>query len=437
MVLAVRPDKIDTLLRLCAGEDVEATVIGRFAEDRVLTLRYEGQVVGRLDMEFLHEGLGRGSRRAVWTSPKLSEPEMPLQSDYGPDLLAILSSYNVASKEWVIRQYDHEVQGASVLKPLVGAANDGPGDAAVLRPKLDSDRGIAIGCGMNPLYGDLDPYWMAMAGIDEAIRNLVCVGARPDRIALLDNYCWGDCTRPETLGALVRASQACYDAAMVFETPFISGKDSLNNEFVCEDGTRIAIPYSLLISALGLVDDVNHCVSMDAKQPGNLLFVVGLTRNELGGSHYYRIKGHQGANVPRVDLHAARETAHRIYQAIVQGLVVSCHDCSEGGLAVALAEMALAGGVGIEADLRGLPADEACHRTDALLFSESNSRYIVEVPPAQYDAFARLMLNLPFGQVGEVVAAAHFRVVDRNQRVVIQQKVEALREAWKRPLWLG
>jgi len=437
MVLAVRPDKIDTLLRLCAGEDVEATVIGRFTEDRVLTLRYEGQVVGRLDMEFLHEGLGRSSRRAVWTGPKLSEPEIPLQSDYGPDLLAILSSYNVASKEWVIRQYDHEVQGASVLKPLVGAANDGPGDAAVLRPKLDSDRGIAIGCGMNPLYGDLDPYWMAMAGIDEAIRNVVCVGARPDRIALLDNYCWGDCTRPETLGALVRASQACYDAAMVFETPFISGKDSLNNEFVCEDGTRIAIPYTLLISALGLVDDVNHCVSMDAKQPGNLLFVVGLTRNELGGSHYYKIKGHQGANVPRVDLHAARETARRIHQAIVQGLVVSCHDCSEGGLAVALAEMALAGGVGIEADLRGLPADEGCHRTDALLFSESNSRYVVEVPAAQYDAFARLMLNLPFGQVGEVVPAAHLRVVDRNQRGVIQQDIEALREAWKRPLWLG
>ncbi len=178
------------------------------------------------------------------------------------------------------------MQGASVIKPLTGVTNDGPGDAAVIRPKYDSDRGVAISCGMNPCYGDIDPYWMALSGIDEAIRNLVCVGARTDRIALLDNFCWGDCTKPETFGTLVRAAQACYDGAIAFDAPFISGKDSLNNEFRRDDGTRISIPSTLLISAISIVDDVNKCVTMDAKKPGNLLFIVGETKNELGGSHY-------------------------------------------------------------------------------------------------------------------------------------------------------
>ena len=197
---------------------------------------------------------------------------MPKKDNYNDDLLRILSSYNVASKEWVIRQYDHEVQGASVIKPLTGATNDGPSDAAVIKPRYDSEKGLAISCGMNPLYGDIDPYWMSLAGIDEAIRNLICTGARFDRIALLDNFCWASCTRPETLGQLVRAAQACYDGAMAFGSPFISGKDSLNNEFVCEDGTVIAIPPTLLISAMSLVDDVKKCVSMDVKKAGEYTF---------------------------------------------------------------------------------------------------------------------------------------------------------------------
>ena len=178
------------------------------------------------------------------------------------------------------------MQGASVIKPLTGVTNDGPGDAAVIRPKYNSDRGVAISCGMNPCYGDIDPYWMALSGIDEAIRNLVCVGAKTDRIALLDNFCWGDCTKPETLGTLVRAAQACYDGAIAFDAPFISGKDSLNNEFRRDDGTRISIPATLLVSAISLVDDVGKCVTMDVKKPGNLLFIVGETKNELAGSHY-------------------------------------------------------------------------------------------------------------------------------------------------------
>jgi phosphoribosylformylglycinamidine synthase len=285
---------------------------------------------------------------------------------------------------------------------------------------------------MNPLYGDIDPYWMALAGIDEAIRNLICVGGRADRIALLDNYCWGDCTKPETLGPLVRASQACYDGAMAFETPFISGKDSLNNEFACEDGSQISIPSTLLISAISIVDDINKCVTMDAKRASNLLFIVGETKNELGGSHYYKINGQLGANVPMLDLEKAPQIASKISAAISEGLLVSCHDCSEGGLAVALAEMAFAGGLGIEADLRGLPKSKDCIRTDAQLFSESNSRYVIEIEPDKFDAFAKMMLNLPFGQIGKVTDDKKLIIKAEDGKTIIDSDIDSLKQAWQK-----
>jgi phosphoribosylformylglycinamidine synthase len=434
MVIAVKPENLDAVMEIFNAEDVEATVIGTFTGDKKLTLRYEGKQVGQLSMDFLHEGICKYDREAKWETKKLSEPVLEAKDNYNDELKKILGSYNVASKEWVIRQYDHEVQGGSVVKPLMGVANDGPMDAAVVRPKYDHDKGVALSCGMNPCYGDIDPYWMTLAGIDEAVRNLVCVGTDPERIAILDNYCWGDCTRPETLGALVRASQACYDGAMAFGTPFISGKDSLNNEFVCDDGTRIAIPYTLLISAMGIVEDVNKCVTMDAKGAGNLIFVVGLTKNELGGSHYYKVNDELGANVPKMDLETSVEISRRVAKAIGQGLVRSCHDCSEGGLAVALAEMAFAGGLGIEADLRGLAVSEDCVKADTMLFSESNSRYVIEVQPENYDAFAKLMLNIPFGQIGEVIEAKKLLVHDVQQKTVIHADLETLKQAWQKPL---
>ncbi len=432
MVLAVKPDKLNAVMKIFADENVEATVIGRFTGDKKLTLRYDGQKVGELDMEFWHEGIPKYSRKAVWQSPKLAEPAIVEKDNYNDELLQILSSYNVAGKEWVIRQYDHEVQGGSVIKPLTGIKNDGPGDAAVIQPKHSSNRGLAISCGMNPCYGDIDPYWMALAGIDEAIRNLICVGGRADRIALLDNFCWGDCTQPETFGTLVRAAQACYDSSIAFSAPFISGKDSLNNVFACEDGTKISIPSTLLISAISIVDDINKCVTMDAKKAGNFLFIVGETKNELGGSHYYKIKSELGANVPKVDLQIAPRIAQKISEAISRGLIVSCHDCSEGGLAVALSEMAFAGGLGIEADLRGLPKSKDCSQIDAQLFGESNSRYVVEVKPENYNDFAKLMLNLPFGQIGKIIEEKVLIIKTDNGRTIIKQDLDLLKRAWQK-----
>ena len=435
MVIAVKPENLNAIMKIFADENVEATVIGTFTGDKKLKLRYKGTVVGELDMEFLHDGVPKYSRKAIWTTRKTEGRGQKTEekSNYNDELLAILGSYNVASKEWVIRQYDHEVQGASVIKPLTGVTNDGPGDAAIIRPKYNSDRGVAISCGMNPCYGDIDPYWMALSGIDEAIRNLICVGAKTDRIALLDNFCWGDCTKPETLGTLVRAAQACYDGAIAFDAPFISGKDSLNNEFRRDDGTRISIPSTLLVSAISLVDDVSKCVTMDAKKPGNLLFIVGETKNELGGSHYSSLdKGKSQGEAPKVDLKMAPKIARKVAEAIASGLVASCHDCSEGGLAVALAEMAFAGGLGIEADLRGLPKNKDCDRIDAQLFSESNSRYIVEVEPKNYNSFAKLMLNLPFGQIAKVTGAQTLIIRDQNGKKIVNAEINSLKKAWQK-----
>jgi len=434
MVISVKPENLEKTSKLFADENVEATVIGKFTADKKLTLKYQGTQVGQIDMDFLHDGLPKYSRKAKWSSKSFSEPVLEVKENYNDDLLKILSTYNVASKEWVIRQYDHEVQGGSVVKPLGGITNDGPNDAAVVQPKFNSDKGIAIGCGMNPLYGDIDPYWMAMAGIDEAIRNVVCVGARPDRIAILDNFCWADCKKEETLGSLVRAAQACFDGAVAFGTPFVSGKDSLNNNFICDDGTEIAIPATLLISAMGIVDDVKKCVTADLKAAGNILFAVGLTRNELGGSHYYKIKKQLGANVPKVDLKTAKLTAEKIHKAIDAGLIASCHDCSEGGLAVSLAEMAFSGGFGILADLKGLPKTEDCVTLATQLFSESCSRYVIEVTPAKFNDFAKLMLGVPFGQIGKVIETKNLIIKDSRGKNIVDVAIDSLKDAWLKPL---
>jgi phosphoribosylformylglycinamidine synthase len=337
----------------------------------------------------------------------------------------------VCSKEWIIRQYDHEVQGGSVIKPLVGVHEDGPGDAAVLTPVLGSWAGLAIGCGLNPRYGDLDPYAMAASAIDEAVRNVVAVGADPGRVAVLDNFCWGNTDRPEVLGSLVRAAEACRDVAVAFRTPFISGKDSLKNEFRSPD-RHIVIPPTLLISALGRVTDVRRCVTMDLKEPGNELFLIGVTRNELGGSHYHLVQGLKGGGPPRVNVDLAPRLFRALHEAITRGLVRACHDLSEGGLAVAAAEMAFAGGVGAElTDLANVAAGEP----DAVrLFSESPTRWLVEVRPEHADAVRGCFASLPAERVGRTVAEPALRIAVGASEWLIDVPLADLKEAWQKPL---
>jgi phosphoribosylformylglycinamidine synthase len=432
MVISVPPEKIDECLAIFKAEDVEATVIGRFPGDGKLKLRYNGQLVGELDMDFLHDGIPRFERTATYTAPPVTLLDLPEKKSYGEDLKKILASGNVCSKEWIIRQYDHEVQGGSVVKPLTGAANDGPSDAAVVRPVLSHDRGIAIGNGMNPRYSDLSAYDMAANAIDEAIRNVVAVGGDPEKTAILDNFAWGSPENPENLGALVLAARACQDVAVAYGTPFISGKDSLNNEFRVGD-RKIIIPHSLLISAISIVDDVRKCVTMDAKQAGNLIYLVGITRQELGGSHYALVNGLTGGRVPRVDTHAGRTVFKAIAGAIQGGLVRSCHDLSEGGLAVAAAEMAFAGGLGLKLDAANTAPEDLS--PVVALFSESASRFLVEVTPANQKAFEAAMATGPVfaAPIGKVVAEKKLTITAKDQ-VVVEESLDALKEAWQKPL---
>jgi phosphoribosylformylglycinamidine synthase subunit PurSL len=436
MVLAVPEERWPELEQLCRSENVEATAIGRFVPTGRLRLSYFGTQVADLDMKFLHKGRPPVVRRAEYRPVKAEPVALPERRDYTQDLLAILGSPNVASKEWIIRQYDHEVQGGSVVKPLVGVANDGPSDAAVIRPVLGSRRGVVIACGMNPRFGDFDTYHMAASAIDEAIRNAVAVGADPQRIAILDNFCWGDCERPETLGSLVRAALACHDVAIALGTPFISGKDSLNNEFSYTDADgrrrKIAIPPSLLISALGQVDDVNRCVTMDLKQPGNLMYLVGETKNELGGSHFSLVNHLSGGQVPTVDPQRAEVTFAAVHRAISMGLVRACHDLSEGGLAAAIAEMAFAGGRGAKVDLESMQI--ASDATDAAirLFSESNTRFICEVAAGDESAFERALAEAPTARIGEVSEGQQL-VVRNDGRTLIDATLSELKEAWQAP----
>ncbi|MDZ4820054.1 MAG: phosphoribosylformylglycinamidine synthase subunit PurL [Planctomycetota bacterium] len=453
MILAVPDAKWQEFEALASSEGVEATIIGQFVPTGRLKLQFNGNQVADLPMEFLHDGRPPVVREAVY-QPVASTPvdwSGATKLDCNQLLLKILGSLNVASKEWIIRQYDHEVQGGSVIKPLVGVSNDGPGDAAVVRPVLSSRRGAVISCGMNPRYGDFDTYHMATSAIDEAMRNCVAVGADPSRIAILDNFCWGDCERPETLGSLVRAAIACYDLAVELGTPFISGKDSLNNEFRYVDSAgvkqSIAIPPSLLISALGQVDDVRKCVTMDLKRSGNLLYLVGETKEELAGSHLALVANLQGGAVPTVNAARAKETFAAMHAAISAGSVAACHDLSEGGLAVAAAEMAFAGGLGAKiflAQVLGLlEGDESAEKSSAtqltltMLFSESNTRFLCEVAPEQMGHFETALGNVPHAVIGEVIDETKLQVVDLhpdNPDHVIDLDLATLKEAWQKPL---
>jgi phosphoribosylformylglycinamidine synthase len=433
MVLAVPPGNWEKILALCAGEDVEAMVIGRFEQTGRLRLAYEGQQVADLSMEFLHHGRPAVVRKATRPTPtsnatpaRVVDAATP-REDSTETLCRILASPNVCSKEWIIRQYDHEVQGGSVIKPLVGVANDGPGDAAVVMPVLGSQVGVAIGCGINPHYGDIDPYAMAAAAVDEAVRNVVAVGADPERIALLDNFCWGNTDRPEVLGSLVLAAEACRDVAVAYLMPFISGKDSLKNEYHSH-GRHIVIPPTLLISAIGRVPDVRRCVSMDLKEPGSRLYLIGTTKDERGGSHYNLVHGLRSGSPPAVDLEAGPQIFKAVHLAIFTGLVRACHDLSEGGLAVALAEMAFAGGVGADVTLpsAGSLSDAA------LLFSESTSRFVVEVRPERVAEFESCCAAIPLTPLGQTVKEQRLRIAGTGGEWVVWAELSRLKEAWQK-----
>ncbi|MGA3112172.1 MAG: phosphoribosylformylglycinamidine synthase subunit PurL [Candidatus Bathyarchaeia archaeon] len=424
MLLTVPPENLERVMAIFEKEDVEATAIGKLTIERHLQLNFQGEKVADIDMPFLFNPC-KSMKTATIETPSLTEPKFPEPENLTKTLMQLLSAPNIASKESVIRTYDHEVKGNTTLKPLQGEYA-GPNDAAVLKPLDDSWRGLAISCGMNPNYGKIDAYWMAASAIDEAVRNNVAVGGR--RIALLDNFTWGNPEKPERLGSLVRACEACYDFAKAYRTPFISGKDSLYNESPLGPVTP-----TLLITAVGIIPNIQFTTSMDLKAPGNLLYVVGETFNELGGSEYYKLKGFLGASVPKVKGTKAKHTYKAVTKTIDLGLIKSCHDLSEGGLAVAAAEMAFSGGYGMEMDLRKVPG-KALERSDYVLFSESNSRFLVEVAERDKKNFEALMKNKTCAHVGKVTADERLVIHGLNGKVAVDASLADLRHSWKKTL---
>jgi len=432
MVLSVPKKNIEELLDIFRRENVEASVIGEFTDSKRLELFFHGCQVCDLDMEFLHEGVPMPTKEAVWVSSKIKEPRIAVAKNLNKKLTETLSHYNVCSKEWVIRQYDHEVQGASVIKPLVGVHCDGPSDASVIKPKLNSTKGIAVANGINPRFGMIDPFWMAASCIDEVIRQIISVGGSLERIAILDNFCWGNPDKPDRLGSLVRAAEGCYKFALDYGVPFISGKDSLYNEYTVH-GKSLPIPGTLLISAIGVLDDVRKTVTMDLKEDGNLLYVVGATQDEMGGSIYFDTFDVLGNRVPRVDAKKGKKIFEAISKAVSGGLISSIHDCSEGGLAVALAEMAFSGELGVKVSLKEVPY-RGIKRNDFVLFSESNSRFIVEIAPTRKKEFERLLKGISYGLIGSVQGREDFVINGLDGKRCVQTNIHMLKEAWKETL---
>jgi phosphoribosylformylglycinamidine (FGAM) synthase-like enzyme len=440
MTLAVSPQHVEAFLALAARRDVEATVLGTFTDTGLFHVLYDGKTVALLDMDFLHHGLPEMRLAAHWQPQRHPEPTFPCPTDLTASLLRMLGRLNICSKEWVIRQYDHEVQGMSVIKPLVGKVNDGPSDAAVLRPLLGSMEGVIVANGICPRYSDIDTYHMVACAIDEAIRNVIAVGGSLGHIAGLDNFCWPDPVLspgtpdgPYKLAQLVRANQALYDYCMAYDVPCISGKDSMKNDYHVGD-TKISVPPTLLFSVMARMPDVRRAVTMDVKQPGDLVFVLGETRAELGGSEYYALHGAIGNRVPQVNAQRARALYEALSQAIQRGLVSACHDCSDGGFGVAAAEMAFAGGFGMHLDLRAMPREPDLTRDDTLLYAETASRFVVTVPLQHRQAFCEALHGCAIGEVGYVLDTTRFVVIGLREEVVIASDIAELKEAWQRPL---
>jgi phosphoribosylformylglycinamidine synthase len=426
MVLAIPPENVRTLQELCDTFDTELTDIGKFTGSSRLVVRYDQKIMMDLGNDFLYHGIPQRYLKAVISQAAERQMESQLLNVSASEiLLKLLAHPNISSKEQVIRLYDHEVQGGTVVKPLTGVKADAPSDAAVLKPiGTKGQKGIVLSNGINPEYGKHDAYRMGQATVDEAIRNAVSVGINPERIALVDNFCWGDPLRPETMGSLVEAARGCHDAALLFRTPIISGKDSLNNEYLGIDGQRHAIPPTLLISSIGLLEDINQAVTMDLKEPGNDVYLVGDFQPMFGGSHFSKITS-KALNEPVPDLSEVTPKVYKVlHRAIQMNLVRSAHDLSEGGLAVAIAEMCIGGRLGIkfESNTWGDPI--------RVLFGESTGTLLVEVRRQDNEEFLTLFRGLPLNWIGTVTQESKLTVLAHGS-TVLDIPLSDLIAAWK------
>ncbi|OQB74143.1 MAG: Phosphoribosylformylglycinamidine synthase 2 [candidate division TA06 bacterium ADurb.Bin131] len=427
MVLAVPPRNFSRLKEILVSEDVEYACIGNFTSTKKIEIYDEEDLVGNLDLDWLFQK-GELPVLEAYFEERKTVSIIPENIDIVEVFLHLISDSVIASKELVVRQYDHEVQAHTIIKPMLGVDGLGPSDAVVLAPLYGSYRGIVVSCGINPWYGMIDPYHMAGCCIDEAMRNIVACGGDPERVSLLDNFCWGNCNDSLELGKLARCVKGCRDFALKYGVPFISGKDSLNNFFTEQDKTIVSIPGTLLISAISVIKDVRKTMSSDFKSAGNLIYILGETKNELGGSRLFHILNIEGGRVPEVSPEINLSVMRKLYNAINQGLVRSCHDCSEGGLIITISEMMIGSGYGVEIDIEKILTD--IKEPVVVLFSESQGRFIVEVDESCVDRFEKLFQNLPCACIGRIIPAFYLKVFSGDNQL-LNVDGEEIKQNWR------
>ncbi|MBO4300779.1 MAG: phosphoribosylformylglycinamidine synthase [Desulfovibrio sp.] len=439
MTLAVPPDRLEDFLSLADKMDVEATPLGTFTTSGYFEVRYHDRVIASMPMLFMHDGVPQLDLEARWQAPDVKDIRVEVTDVSQTDFLKrMLGTLNICSKEYIVRQYDHEVRGGSVIKPLTGVKRDGPADAGVLRPLLEADAGIVVAHGICPKYSDYDTYWMMANAMDEAIRNAVAVGADPDCLAGVDNFCWCDpvysAANPDgryKLAQLVRACRALRHFSLAYGLPCISGKDSMKNDYL-GGGERISIPPTVLFSVIGVIHNVVATQTSDFKHPGDLIYLLGPTWREMAGSEAATALGLRGGRVPHVDALASQLRYRAVNALMGQRAIAACHDCSDGGLAVALAEMCLGGRLGAEVNLDCVPAMEPMTLTE-LLYSESAGRLLVSVRPDMaplLDAVSRWQVC---ARIGTVTDTKHF-IMTSGDSVLVDAPVEDLASAFKATL---
>ena len=450
MSLAVPPARWPELQRLAAKWDVEVSAVGTFTDDGSVDIRYAGSRVGLLDLQFLHDGLPKMRLQARWDGPSVGMAAAPAAGEADADtdglaatLLALLAEPNIASKQDLVRQYDHEVQAATIGKPFTGVAADGPSDGAVLRPKPDSRRGLTVAHGICPWYSPLDTYHMAMCAVDEAVRAHVACGGDPDRMTALDNFCWpdpiagpGNPDGEHKLAQLVRAARGLADACLAYRLPLISGKDSMKNDAVVE-GRKISVLPTLLVSVMGIVPDVEQIAGTDFLQAGHRIWVVGEDRGQLGGSSYARLTGQPFTSVPTAVPEQSLPLYRGLHRAMRRGLLQSIHDLADGGLAVALAESAIGGRLGAEVDVTALPGNQQPNAEGdpaaVALFSETAGRFLISVAAEDSDLLEGLLPDGCWADVGEVVGQPQL-AVRRVGVELLRVALDDLVAAWQTPI---
>ncbi|MDD5441494.1 MAG: phosphoribosylformylglycinamidine synthase subunit PurL [Candidatus Omnitrophica bacterium] len=427
MVFFSSKEQVSELKEIFDEEDVELTAIGKVTGNKKLILNFNGNKVCDLDMDFIFR-MPVSDKKAIWVDKDKVNPEFIELNDYSSAVTDILARPNIACKDWVVREYDHEVQAGSVIKPMQGISKIAIADASVVRPDLKSEKAVVIGMGINPYYSDVDPYWMAAASIEESLRNVVASGGRMDKTYILDNFCWGSPQDEEVLGTLVRAAKACYDFSVYYGVPFISGKDSLYNEYMVK-GKHISIPGTLLISAMSVVDSWAKTMTADFKSAGDLVYVIGITKKELGSSEYYRMLQIIGADVPKVDIKTSKNILLKTSELIDKGIINACHDVSDGGLASALAEMSIGGDMGANIDLNNLAFEQGMCDGEKL-FSESQSRFVVTVNPENCKKLERVINGIDFSCIGETTKDKRLNIKGSAGKIIVELDAAEMRSAW-------